>query len=252
MTDTAERIPAERKTGKPLPEGFRLWFIRIASFVFGLCALISWSVFCIQNVVFDHSFYMDLYERIHLAERENLDPEDLEKALFAMTDYVEGKRDDLEEEIVWKGRRQPAFNEKETAHMVDVKALWQNAHAVMIGCLISLPFLGAAVFLASGKNAPGYLCRGMVQAITCFLVILLFFGFWVLVDFTGFWTEFHHIFFTNDLWLLDPSVDFMIVICPEEMFSSMIAKILLPAALGIAAAGLGSWLYLKRKARIGI
>lgn len=226
--------------------------IRTAAFLAGAGLLVFWIVFCIQSVVFNHGFYQDLYRRIDLAHRENLKEEDLENAIYTMTDYVEGKREDLLVNVTWKGSEQQAFNEKETAHMEDVRALWQHAKTAMIAGIISFVLLVLLLYWKTGSDCIGYLCRGLLQAMACFAVILVFFGFWALIDFTGFWIQFHHIFFSNQLWLLDPATDFMIVICPEEMFSSMIGAIVLPAVIGMAAAGFGAWYYLRRKAKIGI
>ena len=49
-------------------------------------------------------------------------------------------------------------------------------------------------------------------------------GAYVAVDFSSFWTKFHHIFFTNDLWLLDYDTDRMIRICPEQLFFDIVVR----------------------------
>ena len=71
-----------------------------------------------------------------------------------------------------------------------------------------------------------------------FVLVVLCFGIWVLADFTAFWTAFHHMFFTNDLWLLDPRVDRMILICPEQLFFGIVVRFIglfLAAALILCA-----------------
>ena len=66
------------------------------------------------------------------------------------------------------------------------------------------------------------------------------------------WTRFHTLFFTNDLWLLDPATDFMIVICPESMFSALVVAILLRTAFILLPLELGAWWLLKKKLPIGL
>ena len=44
-------------------------------------------------------------------------------------------------------------------------------------------------------------------------------------DFTKYFTIFHEIFFTNDLWLFDPSTDLMIRMLPEGFFYDMVMRI---------------------------
>ena len=44
-------------------------------------------------------------------------------------------------------------------------------------------------------------------------------------DFSRYFIMFHHIFFTNDLWILDPSTDMLINIVPEGFFMDTAARI---------------------------
>lgn len=58
------------------------------------------------------------------------------------------------------------------------------------------------------------------------------------VDFTRCFTIFHEIFFDNDLWMFNPSEDYMIRMLPEGFFSDMVIRIGvtflgMTAALGI-------------------
>ena len=64
-------------------------------------------------------------------------------------------------------------------------------------------------------------------------------GIWAAVDFNNFWVSFHHVFFTNDLWMLDPAESRMIRMFQEAFFADMVGRILawfLAIALGSAAA----------------
>ena len=44
-------------------------------------------------------------------------------------------------------------------------------------------------------------------------------------DFTKYFVIFHHIFFDNDLWILDPRTDLLINIVPEGFFMDTAARI---------------------------
>ena len=196
--------------------------------LFGVFFLLVSVLSCVQSVVFDHAFYTDLYEKIDLPSSTGVSMEHLEEAIFMMTDYVEGKRDNLDGTVIWKGEERPTFNAKEQKHMVDVRTLWLNARTCMIvcwiGCIISLLF----IFWLWRRDAFSVLLQGFLQALAVLLVVLAFFGLWALTDFTSFWTWFHTVFFAgNTDWLLNPATDFMIVICPEEMFSTMIGQCVL-------------------------
>lgn len=225
--------------------------LSVFSFLSGLCFILAMLICCVGWVAFDHGFYLNLYDELNLAQSAGVSEEDLEESIFMMTDYVEGKRDDLDGTITWRGAEQPTFNERETTHMIDVRALWHHASVFRWICLALWVIFGALCWRLDKKNWYGWLASGYLQALLCFAIFLAFLGMWMYVDFTSFWISFHHVFFTNDLWYLNPLTDFMIVICPEQMFSSMIARICLEFGLILAATGLFCWWILKRKVPIG-
>ncbi len=224
---------------------------KCVSVICGFGLIISLLIASISLSVFDRSFYTDLYEKTDLAAEENISEDDLYNSLFMMLDYVQGKRDDLDGTIIWHQRVQPTFNEKEIAHMKDVRSLWQHARSA--GWICFAVSVIAAIWLMAKHVRSGisWIAWGYLMAAAGFLIILTLLGLWMWMDFTGFWISFHHLFFSNNLWLLDPATDFMIVICPEIMFSSLITRILLlfvPAFLILAALSI---YILKRKAPVG-
>jgi integral membrane protein (TIGR01906 family) len=242
------KILQKEAVGKPLPAlGSSL-----CAFFASLLFLIALAVFSIQAVAFSKGFYTNLYAGLNWAQQIGVSEEDLEKSIFAMVDYAAGSREDMEETITWNGNTQSAFNEKEKTHMKDVRSLWSNAKNTGIFCFAGAVVLWLFLFYKEKKYAAAYICRGFVQAVIVFLLALLSIGMYAVADFTAFWTKFHHVFFTNDLWLLDPATDFMIVICPEEMFSKMIAAIVtLFGSVSLVLTGLSLW-YVKKKAPIGL
>lgn len=116
--------------------------LQAASFGAGACLIVFLLISSVESVVFDQGFYLKLYDSLQLAEKEGISQDDLEESIFMMTDYVEGKRNDLNGEIVWRGRTQPTFNEKEILHMKDVRVLWQSASLVRWWCLAFFVLLG--------------------------------------------------------------------------------------------------------------
>lgn len=198
------------------------------SFFFGLFLIVALLISSIKAVVFDPSFYQNLYSKLDWANQIQVSEEDLKSSISMMVDYVQEKRDDLEGEIVWKGQRQPTFNTKEIRHMKDVRDLWLKAKMVMHfswwGCVLC----GLLVILFKKEQSILWLFEGLKASFIFLGIVLILLGFWCCIDFTGFWTWFHTIVFPgNQDWLLNPATDFMIVICPEEMFSTMILHIAL-------------------------
>lgn len=68
-------------------------------------------------------------------------------------------------------------------------------------------------------------------------------------DFTKYFVIFHHIFFNNDLWLLDPATDLLINIVPEPFFVDTASYIALVFGISVAVIfGVSRW-WLRREKR---
>ena len=65
-------------------------------------------------------------------------------------------------------------------------------------------------------------------------------------DFSKYFIVFHHIFFDNDLWILDPSVDMLINIVPEGFFRDTAARIIITYGILAVSVLLISFLLMKR------
>jgi integral membrane protein (TIGR01906 family) len=77
---------------------------------------------------------------------------------------------------------------------------------------------------------------------TAFMVgLIVLVGALSAIDFDALWTRFHQVAFRNDLWLLDPRTDYLIMLFPEpfwlaatiRMATSVAAQTLLVALLGL-------------------
>ncbi len=135
-----------------------------------------------------------------------------------------------------RGETQPAFNEKEMAHMADCFRLFELLRKVRIRLIpwAVLLIVGGAYLLQDRKKARRIAWLSPLLV----LIPLGAFGVWAAVDFDGAFTFFHRLLFTNDLWLLDPRTDLLIRICPQSMFAGMglcIALWSLAALVGVPA-----------------
>ena len=164
---------------------------------------------------------------------------------------MDDKRDDIKGHITWYGVSQETFNEKETSHMVDVKALYQNALKVAKMAFIILGLVVLYFYLNDKTLMFAYLSKGFLMAMFTFILMLVFFGFWILTDFTSFWTWFHTIFFSNQLWLLDPNTDFMICMLPETFFYKLVLACVVKVICFMALASVLAIYYMVKKAPIG-
>ena len=58
--------------------------------------------------------------------------------------------------------------------------------------------------------------RAALAALAAFAVFLIIVG---MNNFTFLFTKFHHVFFDNDLWILDPRVDNLVNVMQEAVFA---------------------------------
>ena len=188
---------------------------------------------------------------MELASDIGVSKKDLNQSIRLLLDYLDDKRDDIKGHITWHGVSQETFNEKETSHMVDVKVLYQNALKVAKMAFIILGLVVLYFYLNDKTLMFAYLSKGFLMAMFTFILMLVFFGFWILTDFTSFWTWFHTIFFSNQLWLLDPNTDFMICMLPETIFYKLVLACVVKVICVMALASVLAIYYMVKKAPIG-
>lgn len=194
--------------------------------------VISVVAFLLANIAsaivlgsFQRSFFEDFYQKNETHEQLNMSFEDLMMATDTLLDYIVGENDDLVFNVNVSNRTTQMFNQKEIDHMVDVKALYQT--------MTMLQWIGYGIFLVSllfgfilyKKKLFPMLLEASKQATLFLLIIIVGVGLFAIVDFNSFWNAFHELLFTNDLWLLNPSTDRMIVMVPLQFFQQLIVRI---------------------------
>lgn len=204
------------------------------SLIVGLLA----GVICLLSC--DVDFYTKEYDKLGVAEDIGISPEDLRSATEVLLDYTSGGREDMVTEADFDGVKKEVFNDREKAHMVDVRALFLGARNVSIVLLALGAAILAALMLWSRDKAEIF--RGYRMGNYIFLIVFAVIALYAAADFTSFWTSFHHVFFTNDLWLLNPATDNMILMVPEQFFFDLVFRIVAWfVGIGALLYG-GSWL----------
>ena len=205
------------------------------SWLLGLiCAFSLMIVFLITSVeavaYWTPHYYENEYTRYQVADDVHMEMDDLLYVTDEMMAYLRGSRDDLNIDTVVDGTPREFFNAREKAHMADVRNLFLGGLALRRLCL----FLAAAsvallaLFKVPLKHLlPRMLCAGTVL----FLGVTALLAGIISTDFTKYFIIFHKIFFTNDLWQLDPRTDLLINIVPEPFFMDTAARIGMTGAL---------------------
>lgn len=193
-----------------------------------LLGAVVWIVLAIsalQLIGFNTDFYREQYLHRNTAEEIGVSFNDLMRVTEVLLDYTAGQRDNLDIVVEVNGTQQPFYNQREIDHMVDVRVLYLNVLLIRDGLAIFLVAnLLVAFFTERRFNASRYL-DGLLGVSIGLGAILATIGLYAIIDFDAFWTQFHHVFFTNDLWLLDPRTDNLINLVPTGFFIDLILTI---------------------------
>lgn len=193
-----------------------------------VCAFLS----CIDFWCFNNSFYKNEYSKLNTASSIGMSNTDLDKTTDVLLGYLKGKYETLEVNANVNGEDRLVFNDRETAHMVDVKNLYDNV--LVVRNVLFFVYLVTFVYVLYSNNAKLI----FVEYKKALMVLGLIIGFillFCLIDFDGFWTNFHHVFFpNNDLWLLDPRTDILIMMVPGQFFFDLCISIILSIIVFLA------------------
>ena len=172
----------------------------------------------------DYKFYEKEYQKYHVTDSLGMKLDDVMKVTDYMMDYLIGREEELSIVTEVDGREQDFFNEQDRFHMGEVRDLFLGGLRLRNGCAAAalLLLLGAGFWKADFKRL---LPKAYLRAVLIWLAWGSLLAVAFTVDFTRCFTIFHEIFFDNDLWMFNPSEDYMIRMLPEGFFSDMVVRI---------------------------
>ncbi len=222
----------------------------IMAFVMSCCFIVGVLLTSVDFHAMNISFYESEFEKLDTADKMQMEDEQLVASMDALLLYLQGNRDDLSIEANVAGYTREVYNDREITHMVDVKDLYLNAMNVRNVCTIVFLLLLAILVYKCKKQVLEILSYTYVRACIVFLFAITCIALYAVSDFTAFWTMFHQIFFSNDLWLLDPNTSLMINMLEEQVFYDLVTRICISFALFIFTPFIASLLYTKRCRKI--
>jgi len=166
-------------------------------------------------------YYEKEYAKYGVLNDVHMEMDDLLDVTDEMMAYLRGSREDLHVPTIVDGQPREFFNDREIAHMEDVRGLFLGGLALrrislglIVACVILLLLLKADI----RRVLPKMICIGSALFFAVLASIIS-------TDFNQYFIMFHHIFFNNDLWMLNPDTDLLINIVPEPFFMDTAARI---------------------------
>lgn len=172
----------------------------------------------------EYNFYKKQYEKYEVTKDLDMKIEDVMTVTRYMMDYLIGREETLSIETTVEGKSQDFFNEQDRLHMKDVQNLFLGGLFLRNIALILLIGMIAALILFKA-DLKYMLPRAFLLAFGVIGGLTVIIGILFATDFTKYFTIFHEMFFTNDLWVFDPETDYMIRMLPEGFFYGILGRI---------------------------
>lgn len=181
----------------------------------------------------DFDWYEKEYKKYNVMKNLTMELDDVMDVTHEMMDYLRGEREDLVVYTTIDGEEnQEFFNEQDKIHMADVQNLFLGGLKLRVIAIFIMIVCVVLIALTKGK-LKSILPRAFQIAVIIAVIVSAMIGVYASLDFNAFFTRFHEIFFTNDLWIFNPATDYMIRMLPESFFADMVLRIGTIFAIGL-------------------
>ena len=205
-----------------------------AKWLFILCLPLLLLSASIGGAVNSLSLYKYGFEKYDVGQTTGLAEEELEKAATGLISYFNSDEEHISVTVIKDGQPFALFNEREVTHLRDVKGLFWLDYWILLGTLIcALAYAGVSLWRKEWRR----LAWGLVGGSGLTLGLILALGLGALFNFDQLFLQFHLLSFANELWLLDPSKDYLIMLFPRGFWYN--ATLFCALATGIGAVILG-------------
>jgi integral membrane protein (TIGR01906 family) len=187
------------------------------------------------------------FKKYDVGRVTGLAPAELDKVARGLIGYFNSGDEFIDLTVEKDGQPFTLFNEREVAHLRDVKGLFHLVYKVLLGSFIyALVFIGVCLFWWRERRRLG---GGFFFGGSLTLLLMLALGLVIVFDFDQFFLQFHLLSFANDFWMLDPSRDYLIMLFPRGFwFDTAFFCALATGAAAIILGGVGWWLRWGKKA----
>jgi integral membrane protein (TIGR01906 family) len=234
--DNGDRQDQNRRAGAAgRQRGTHMGFARsLATIIFILAlpiAIVSSNVRILLNapVVYDYAF-----DRYNAEDTTGLSRADLDGTASDLRDYFNNGEQTFYRTVTAGGLTVPVFNARETRHMEDVKSLvvWMDRLQELTVIYVLAYVVGFVIWSREGSLRQ--LAKESLIAVTLGAIVVGGIAIFASLGFEAAFTRFHELFFSNDLWQLNPRTDRLIQMFPEDFWRDM--TVLLGGMCAIEAA----------------
>jgi integral membrane protein (TIGR01906 family) len=220
------------------------WVRVLVSAAFIVAVVLGLISINLRSLVLDRDFMLQGFLQNQVALTTGLDQPQLERIADAFVAYFQAPPGQIQMDVVVAGQHRLLFNDRELAHMEDVQRLIQFfLNLLPIVAVVVVIRLLQAVVIEHGVASLG---RDLVFSVGLMVAIVLFVAIASAIDFDDLWTRFHEVAFRNDLWQLDPTRDYLIMLFPEPFWYAATVRLALGIVLQslvLAVVGALAWRF---------
>ncbi len=200
------------------PVDTRGWTTFAFATVFAIALPVFLLLANVEYVTKSDWLYSHNWWRNDIPARTLLPVSELDSGADQIKDYFTNDADRLDLRVNFRGENLSLYKEREVLHMVDVKGLMQGVfNAVRVtGAVALLIAIAGAIYF--GRRFWNVLLSTLRWSALGSGTVLGVLAIAVLIDFNFVFRQFHFLSFANDLWLLNPSTDFLIIMFPQRFF----------------------------------
>ena len=199
-------------------------------------AIVSTNIRLFANapVVYDYAF-----DRYNAEDATGLSRADLNSTANALRQYFNNDEKTFYHSVTEGGLSGPVFNARETRHMQDVKQLFVWVNRLQEFSVVFVLGYVVAFFLWARDSSVRQLATQSLIGLGLGALVVGGIGIVAAFGFDAAFTRFHELFFSNDLWQLDPDRDHLIQMFPQDFWRDV--TIALGAMCAIEAALIGAF-----------
>ena len=196
-----------------------------AALLFLVAGSVTWAV----N---DPGLYRNGFQRYHTAQRSGISDSDLIAIGAQLRRYFNTSVEPLAVRAPIYGIEQEVFNRREVAHMYDVKRLVRGTYWVALGSALWILGTVAILIATDRRTWPVRAARLAVWGGSVTLLAVFLVGLAAVASFEQLFLLFHRLSFANDLWMLDPRTDYLLILFPAGFWFDATMRVALTSVLG--------------------
>jgi len=215
----------------------------MAQWLFILCLPLLLAAGSIGGAVNSQWLYEYGFQKYNVSQTTGLAESELKKAASGLISYFNSEEELISLTVIKDSKPFVLFNDKEVAHLKDVKGLiWLNYKVSLATFIYTFLYIVAILFWRKEKQR---LAKDVLYGSGLTLVLMVLLGIGVLLNFDQLFLQFHLLSFANNLWMLDPSKDYLIMLFPGGFWYDAALFCVLATLGGTVILGGVAWGYLR-------